>query len=135
MTGETDLAKMLRTLRPLSDDTRYGYGMVAAGNAVPEGLHPLCRFEEEEGTTLVAPQEMLAAAGIPHLPNWARITISVHSALEAVGLTAAMAAALTEAGISANVIAAYHHDHIFVPWDQREKAAEVLSALAARSAT
>jgi len=56
----------------------------------------------------------------------------VHSSLEAVGMTAALAKALTEAGISANVVAAYHHDHIFVPWARRHDALAALEALARR---
>ena len=54
------------------------------------------------------------------------ITLTVHSSLDAVGLTAAVANKLTEKGISANVIAAYYHDHIFV---QTEKAALAIEAL------
>ncbi len=59
----------------------------------------------------------------------ARITLNVHSALEAVGLTAAVATALTREGISANVVAAYYHDHIFVPEVDAERALEALRAL------
>lgn len=36
---------------------------------------------------------------------------------------------LYEAGISANVIAGYHHDHILVPWEKRFAALEALRAL------
>ena len=64
---------------------------------------------------------------------YARLTMLVHSSLEAVGMTAAMATALTERGISANVVAAYYHDHIFVPWDRRHDAMEASRALAAAS--
>ncbi len=58
------------------------------------------------------------------------ITLKVNSALEAVGLTAAFSSALGDAGISCNVIAAYHHDHIFVPLQEAQKALEVLEHLA-----
>ncbi|WP_229764900.1 ACT domain-containing protein, partial [Vibrio cholerae] len=40
--------------------------------------------------------------------------------------TAAFATKLAEHGISANVIAGYYHDHIFV---QKEKAQQALQAL------
>jgi len=58
--------------------------------------------------------------------EWARISLGVHSSLEAVGLTAILSARLAEAGISANIVAALHHDHIFVPWDRRDEALAAL---------
>ncbi len=61
--------------------------------------------------------------------EWARISLQVHSSLSAVGLTAALSRALAEAGISANIVAALRHDHLFVPWDRREDALARLKAL------
>ena len=61
--------------------------------------------------------------------GWARITLGVHSSLDAVGLTARVAAALTEYGITANIIAALRHDHVFVPWDRRDEALAALRGL------
>lgn len=58
----------------------------------------------------------------------------MHSSLEAVGLTAAVAARLAEPGISANVVAGFFHDHVFVPWARREEAVEALWGLAAERA-
>jgi hypothetical protein len=55
----------------------------------------------------------------------------VHSSLSAVGLTAALSTALAEAGISANIVAALRHDHLFVPWNRREDALRCLEALTA----
>ena len=78
-------------------------------------------IREAEGVTIVRPGE-----------GWARITLTIHSSLEAVGLTAAVAAALAARGISANMIAAVHHDHVFVPWERREEAMTALRELAAR---
>lgn len=57
---------------------------------------------------------------------FSQITLTVHSSLEAVGLTAAVSAKLAEKEISANVIAGYYYDHIFV---QSSKAEAVLKAL------
>jgi hypothetical protein len=64
--------------------------------------------------------------------EWARISLGVHSNLEAVGLTAALSRRLAEAGLSANVVAGLRHDHIFVWWDRREEALELLKGLSAR---
>jgi hypothetical protein len=61
------------------------------------------------------------------------ITLNVHSALEAVGLTAAFATALGQAGISCNVIAGYYHDHLFVGQADAERAMHVLRDLAANA--
>jgi hypothetical protein len=66
-------------------------------------------------------------------PSFACITITINSSLEAVGLTAAMSAALASHGISANVVAAYHHDHIFVPADRADDAIKALKDLQQRS--
>ena len=77
-------------------------------------------IREDEGLTMVRP----APDG-----DWARISLGVHSSLEAVGLTAALANALAEAGISANIIAALHHDHLFVPWSRRQEALRCIEAL------
>ena len=62
--------------------------------------------------------------------DWARISLDAHSSLEAVGLTAALSHALAKAGISANIVAALRHDHLFVPWDRREEALRCIEDLA-----
>jgi hypothetical protein len=83
---------------------------------------------EAEGLTVVAPLAALQAAGVASDP-WARISLTVASDLAAVGLTAAFAGALGAEGISCNVIAGYHHDHLFVQWDRRADAMAALEAL------
>jgi hypothetical protein len=89
-------------------------------------LSPLASFEESEGLTLIVPVESAEKAQIAYESKFKRITLTVHSSLAAVGLTAAVATKLASYGISANVVAAYYHDHIFV---QTEKADEALLAL------
>lgn len=92
-----------------------------------EGPPPADAFaviREDEGTTAILSGER---DGLP----FARITLMVHSALEGVGLTAAVSRALADADIACNVVAGYHHDHLFVPWDRREKALTILQRLAA----
>lgn len=130
MPGETDLARLLASLDPVLDPREFGYALVPHGTPLPAGLTPLGLFHEDEGLTLIAPAADLAVAGIEALTGLARLTMMVQSSLEAVGMTAAMATALTRVGISANVVAAYHHDHVFVPWERRHEAVAVLRALA-----
>ena len=61
--------------------------------------------------------------------SWARISLEIHSSLEAVGLTGVLASRLAEIGICVNIVAALNHDHLFVPWDRREEALTCLRAL------
>lgn len=130
MPGETDLGKLLASLDPVLDAREFGYAIVPHGTVLPAGFQPLGLFHEDEGLTVIAPAADLAVAGVEALTGLARLTMTVQSSLEAVGMTAAMATALTRAGISANVVAAYHHDHIFVPWERRDEAVAVLRGLA-----
>jgi hypothetical protein len=91
--------------------------------------HILGSFKEEEGLTIVVEKKAADEMNLFYsfVSSW--ITLQVHSSLEAVGLTAAFSKALSEAGISCNVIAAYYHDHIFVPVNDKLKAMETLIRL------
>lgn len=126
MAAIRDLAILLREMQPVLHEVPYGYGFVASGGALPD-IAAFARIAEEEGTTLIAPQAVLAAAGVASPEAWARISLTVQSDLEAVGLTAALATALAGRGISANVVAGLHHDHIFVQWDRRTDAMQALA--------
>jgi hypothetical protein len=79
---------------------------------------------------LVREDEGLTAIRAHPDGEWARISLQVHSSLNAVGLTAALSAVLAEAGISANIVAALRHDHLFVPWGRRDEAMHCLQSLA-----
>ena len=120
-----DLAILLRTMEPVLHPEPYGYGVWAGGVLL---IEPFATVSEAEGLTIVAPLAELRAAGMQSDP-WARISLTVHSDLAAVGLTAAFATALGTEGISCNVVAGLNHDHIFVPVHQAQLALEVLRAL------
>ena len=77
---------------------------------VPRGRAALGVFREDEGLTAY---RRLAPGESPE--GVVEITLQVYSDLEGVGLTAAVATALAEEGIPCNVVAALHHDHLFVP--------------------
>jgi hypothetical protein len=83
-------------------------------------------FKEEEGITIILKQEIADRLQFEYsfIAKW--ITLTVHSSLEAVGLTAAFSKALTEENISCNVVAGYFHDHIFVDKKDAQKALIVL---------
>ena len=87
-------------------------------------------FHEDEGASLILAVEVAAALGFPVDQPMAQITLSVVSALDGVGLTAAVAGALAAEGIPCNMVAAFHHDHVFVPLNLADRAMVVLEGLA-----
>lgn len=103
-----------------------------AHDADVSALKPLATFREAEGLSLIVEERAAHEAKLAIMFCAAWITLGVHSDLHAVGLTAAVAGALTEAGISCNVVAAAHHDHLFVPQESADAALAVLHALQQR---
>ncbi|WP_069170058.1 ACT domain-containing protein [Streptomyces griseus] len=132
MPGETDLQRLLTYMRPEMNPGRYVFTTVAGG--IPPGVTPVVTVAELEGLTLVLRQEDAEAAGLTYdyVAGW--LVLRVHSALDAVGLTAAVAHELARAGVSCNVVAGFHHDHLFVPYEAAERAMELLEGLSRRSA-
>jgi uncharacterized protein len=90
-------------------------------------------FREPEGVPAIVEERAAEALGLRPVFRAAWITLTADSDLQAVGLTAAEALALAEAGIACNVVAAAHHDHLFVPAERGEDALAVLAALQDRS--
>ncbi len=89
-------------------------------------------FRESEGTTIVLASHAAAAHGLPSAFACEWIVIGAGSDLAAVGFLAALTAALANAGLSANVVSAYHHDHLFVPAGRGREAVAVLQELQQR---
>lgn len=128
MTGETHLPNILAHL---DVDVRPGTFSVitrrapdAAADAVAEA-----RITEAEGITYVVPESFARACG--ERPGFvaAWLSLRVHSALNAVGVTVAVSGVLAERGIACNVIAGYHHDHLLVPDARREDAVAAIRSL------
>ena len=124
----SDLSELLATMEPRLNEGTYAYASLPAGAAWP-AAPVIAMVQEAEGITVVAEAGAARAAGWPIVFEAAWITLSVHSDLQAIGFTAAIAAALSEARIPGNVIAAVHHDHLFVPFDSASAAMERLQAL------
>ncbi|OJF90237.1 ACT domain-containing protein [Pararhizobium antarcticum] len=129
--GITDLSRLLAEMRPTLDPDAFVFCCIAPDNpAASLAASAQGMFREEEGLTLILRKPVADRAGLAHGPVMRMITLNVHSALEAVGLTAAVATALTQANISANVVAAYYHDHLFIPGADANRALQVLRQLA-----
>jgi len=127
--GMTDLGAMLRTLTVTRRPETYTFiTLDTDAPALGDGVEAV--ISEAEGPTVVATLQRALAEGWPigFTATW--LTLDIHSALEAVGLTATVARALTRAAIPCNVIAAYHHDHLLVPADRADEAILVLEGVA-----
>jgi len=126
MDGEKNLGILLASMKPEMSSESYVFSVFPRMSQELLRLNPWAVIREEEGYTAIleeqaAPRMDAAGQGV-----FRRITLNIHSSLEAVGLTAAVSSVLADAGISANVVAGCFHDHIFVP---RNRAAEALRRL------
>ena len=128
----SDLAVLLASMQPELHAGTWAWCALPPGTPT-DGLDAAATVRETEGTTVVVDEAQAVARGWPVAFRSAWITLTVHSALAAVGLTAAFARALGDAGIACNVIAGVHHDHLFVPVDRAGDAMAALQALQARS--
>ncbi len=132
--GGKDLRQLLAAMEPRLLPDEFVFCTVAPERnggrkeAVAD-LPALASFREEEGLSLVLERSLAEHRGFQYGPVMRCISLTVHSALDAVGLTAAISGRLARQGISANVIAACFHDHVFVPAAQAEEALEALREL------
>jgi hypothetical protein len=131
MGAERDLRRLLATMEPVLLPGEWVF--VSAPSAMP--LPSRATVVEDEGTTHVLSRADADEYGLAYDFVAAWITLRVHSALDAVGLTAAVAGALADAGIGCNVLAGAFHDHLLVPVDRADDAVAVLRHLSATSAT
>ncbi|WP_391856297.1 ACT domain-containing protein [Vibrio cidicii] len=130
MSAITDLDLLLKSMSPKLLDGEYVFCCVDGPLADYLHLKPMATFREQEGLTLVVPRDKAELGGLTFDGIFRLITLTVHSSLQAVGLTAAFASQLAKHGISANVIAGYYHDHIFVPQEKAHAALQALESLA-----
>ena len=128
MNGETNLTRLLQNMRPERQPGEYVFCVVDSLEQAA-GLEPVCLFREKEGFTVILPKAQADAMSLPYSLVCAWITLTVHSSLEAVGLTASVSRALAEENISCNGVAAYYHDHLFVPIMDADRAMDALAAL------
>jgi uncharacterized protein len=130
MSGERDLATLVRSTQPVLRPEIYVFVTMPPGEPRPAKLSPVMTFWEDEGVTLIVPRDEAKAAGLAGAFPCRMITLNVHSSLQAVGFLARVAARLAAAGISANAASAFYHDHLFVPVERAEEAVTILKQLA-----
>jgi len=134
MSGTSDLPSLLASLSPVVSSHVYVF-LTRADATYGDGveLDPIATFSENEGLTLIVPRDRADSAGEEYDGEYALISLGVHSDLQAVGLTAAVAGALTDRGISANIVAGFYHDHLFVPLSRVDDAVAALIQLTAKN--
>jgi len=128
-----DLAALLAGMQPELQPGTWAWCVLPPGTPAGD-VEAVATMREAEGLTVVVAEAAAHARGWPVAFRSAWITLRVHSDLAAVGLTAAFARALGDAGIACNVVAGVHHDHVFVPAERAGEALAALEALQSRSA-
>ncbi|MFH6961909.1 ACT domain-containing protein [Flavobacterium plurextorum] len=127
MSGEKDLQKLLKNMKPEHNLGDYVFCKIEEVENI--NLNEIeMLFKEKEAFTLILKKENAEKLNLEYSVVMSWITLSVHSSLEAIGLTAAFSNALSEHEISCNVVAAYYHDHIFIDKKDTARAMEILSS-------
>lgn len=126
MSGEKDLEKLLKSMKPEHVSGDYVFCKVEKFENMDLN-NVVMLFKEKEAITLILKKEIADQLQFDYSVVMSWITLTVHSSLEAVGLTAAFSKALSEKNISCNVVAAYYHDHIFVNQKDIDEAMKVLN--------
>jgi hypothetical protein len=126
MAGETELEKLLATMKPELQEGEFVFCTVSPESLGRLHIEPIGWFREAEGITLVVERNTADSMGLKYEFVSRMITLTVHSSLEAVGFLAVITNKLASSGISVNPISAYYHDHLFVP---SEKAGMVMRLL------
>lgn len=130
MSGETNLSKLLGSMRPQLQPGKYVFVSLPLDRSLPDGVPPLMVFGEKEGWTCIVNEEAASRAGLSSTFPCRMITLSVHSSLEAVGFLATVLPRLAAAGMGVNPVSGFYHDHLFVPADRAEDAMRILEELA-----
>lgn len=128
MPAEHHLPTLLQQIAPSVHPEVFVFCCFPSGQ-LPPALSPVCTFQEAEGLTAIVPLSQAQTLGLAHQFESRMVTLTVHSALDAVGFLARISAALAAQGIACNVVSAFHHDHLFVPRDRLDDALGALNRL------
>lgn len=129
MSGTRDLGELMASMEPEVREQDLVFCTLDWNNLPQDPIDPLLLFKESEGFTVIITEKKAKTLSLSYDSTWARIELTVHSSLNAVGFLAEVSKALAENGISVNIVSAFHHDHLFVPSGDAKKALKVLKEL------
>lgn len=135
-TGETNLSTLLSTMQPTLDPTTYVFVNTTEPltSLALSTLQPQLIVQEAEGTTIVTTEALATSHGYKEVIfPCKKISLTVHSSLEAIGLIATITNRLKDHQISTNVVSGVFHDHIYVPADRAKDAMRVLEEISAEA--
>ena len=131
MGGETNLSILIKNMQPVLNRGQYVFSSISTIDTLDLNKIILF-FKEKEGFTIIIEKNYADTEGVVYTSEFAWITLHVHSALDAVGLTAAFSKALADNHISCNVVAGFYHDHIFVQHELGQQAVDILTQLSSQ---
>lgn len=87
MAGETDLSKLIKGMTPKLNDGEYVFASITDISKI-DRKNTICEFKEQEGTTIVIEKAKADELHLnyEYIASW--ITLTIHSSLDAIGLTA-----------------------------------------------
>ena len=124
--GETDLQSLLKQMQPVLDDEQMVFCSLPTDEAEKYLMSCQGYYQEQEGVSLIINKRQADLENLTYDPVFKRISLMVHSSLEAVGFLARIAEILAAQGISVNVVSAFYHDHLYIKEDQAENALGIL---------
>ncbi|QDT10814.1 ACT domain-containing protein [Planctomycetes bacterium K23_9] len=131
--GEANLLTLLQNMRPELHDGEYVFCVLEPAAAADLCLSPIGQFLEEEGWTLILAKDEAEANHLDSAFPCRKITLKVHSSLDAIGFLAVVTEKLAQQGISVNATSAFFHDHLFVPSERADDAMRVLGDVVKQS--
>ena len=132
MTGEADLQRLLSGMSPVLDPRTFVFVCIEEKQLKAHVADALMVFREAEGISLILEEALAKARGLSCTFSCRRISLQIHSSLDAIGFLAMILPALAESGMGVNPVSAYFHDHLFVPADRADDALETLQRLRAQ---
>ncbi|PIU21550.1 MAG: hypothetical protein COT15_01740 [Candidatus Diapherotrites archaeon CG08_land_8_20_14_0_20_34_12] len=133
MTEIKDLNKLIKSMKPALAKDNFVFCTLSEKQLLKLKIKPKLIFREKEGVTVIVDKKIADKNSLKYSSVWAMITLTIHSDLNAVGFLAAITNKLAKYGITVNVVSAYYHDHLFVPFKKAKKAMLLLKELSSKA--